>query len=87
MYINSLFRNFKEMNNLPYTYDKKVTDLAKTGLTNTGQCYVMNWMLARANGRMADRITLLNRLKFATDPQKAAAMEVFDEFVAEFKKS
>ena len=75
------------MKTLPYTYDKKVTDLAKTGLTNTGQCYVMNWMLAHANGRSADRRTLLNRLKFATDPQKAAAMSVFDEFVAEFKKS
>lgn len=74
------------MKTLPYTYDKKVTDLAKTGLTNTGQVYVTNWMLAHANGRSSDRRTLLNRLKFATDPQRAAAVAVFDEFVAEFKK-
>ena len=75
------------MKNLPEKFKTQVDELANTGLTSTGRVFVENFMLAEVNRQGADnREILLQRIRRATDAQKAAAIAVFDEFVKECGK-
>lgn len=74
------------MTTLPAYLRDRIVDLAKVGLSSTGQAFVTNFLLAEMNGRgHGNRAVLLKRIRKASDVAKAAAMEVFDCFVNDRK--